>query len=212
MWQFFDDRILFIPDNSARFAWQSFPVDTWDFDGEIITLTTPENSWKGYDDWVQQFSPEQEIELVRATIQKARENISYRGHIRGISLATSAELLREYYRDQGYEDSLAKNYTLPKTVQITASISLRHALWCEKDKRFLGTKDSQKNPYGMVTPPIRSSHDLRILQQALRMNILMGIEVMPGDEKYITLLVDNEIIPPFSVSQMIQFRWEKYVY
>lgn len=95
-------------------------------------------------------------------------------------------------------------------MQITASISLRHALWCEKDKRFLGTKNSQSKHYGMVIPPIRGSHDLRILQQALRMNIIMGIEVYPGDEEHINTLVEKEILPPFSVGQMIRFRWEKY--
>lgn len=43
------------------------------------------------------------------------------------------------------------------------------------------------------------------------MNIIMGIEVFPGDEKYIDILVQEEILPPFSVSQMIHFRWKKYV-
>lgn len=38
MWQFFDDRILFVPDSSPLFEWKSFAVDTWNFDGEIITL------------------------------------------------------------------------------------------------------------------------------------------------------------------------------
>jgi hypothetical protein len=41
------------------------------------------------------------------------------------------------------------------------------------------------------------------------MNIILGIEVSPGDEKYIDLLVTEEILPPFSVSQMITYRWEK---
>jgi len=93
--------------------------------------------------------------LVRRTIQKAITDSSYRGHIHGISLAESAELLRDYYREQGYEDTLAKNYTLPDKIQVTASISLRHALWCEKDKKFLHTKDTYPKPLGMITPPIR---------------------------------------------------------
>lgn len=93
--------------------------------------------------------------MVKEIIQKAQMNPSYRGHIRGISLAESTEILREYYKEMGYEDALAKNYTLPKTVQVTASISLRHALWCEKDKKFLQTNDGRKKPYGMTCPPIR---------------------------------------------------------
>lgn len=116
---------------------------------------------------------------MRETIQKAQHDASYHGHIRGISLAESVDILREYYQGKGYEDTLAKNYTLPDTVQVTASISLRHALWCEKDKQFLHTKDLSQKPYGMTYPPIRGSHDLRILQQALRMNIILGIEVFP---------------------------------
>lgn len=159
--------------------------------------------WAGYDSWVQSFSPEEEINLIREMIQRAERDMSYRGHIRGISLAESVEILRDYYRKQGYEDSLAKNYTLPDNVQVTASISLRHALWCEKDKQFLQTKDISQKPYGMISPPIRGSHDLRILQQALRMNIILGIEVYPGDEKHINTLVEREILSPFSISQMI---------
>jgi hypothetical protein len=94
-------------------------------------------------------------------------------------------------------------------VQVTASISLRHALWCEKDKLFLHTLDTKNTPYGMICPPIRGSHDLRILQQALRMNIILGIEVFPGDEAYIDTLMTREILSPFSVSQMISYRWGK---
>jgi len=37
------------------------------------------------------------------------------------------------------------------------------------------------------------------------MNIIMGIEVYPGDEKYITLLLEQEILSPFAISQMIEF-------
>lgn len=92
---------------------------------------------------------------MRETIKKAQSHTTYRGHIRGISLGESTELLREYYRSLGYEDQLAKNYTLPDTVQVTASISLRHALWCEKEKKFLQTPDISGNPYGMTSPPIR---------------------------------------------------------
>jgi hypothetical protein len=43
------------------------------------------------------------------------------------------------------------------------------------------------------------------------MNIILGIEVFPGDEHLIDRLVEQEILPPFSVSQMIRFRWEKHV-
>jgi hypothetical protein len=211
MWQFFDNKILYVSSGDLWFAWVPFYVEKWGYSGDILALPfrTPEK-WNGYDSWVQLFPLDEEINLVRSTIKKAQEDASYRGHIRGISLAESVEILRDYYRAQGYEDSLAKNYTLPNTVQVTASISLRHALWCEKDKQFLNTKDISQRPYGMLSPPIRGSHDLRVLQQALRMNIVLGIEVYPGDEQYLNILIEREILPPFSVSQMIHFRWEKY--
>lgn len=92
---------------------------------------------------------------------------------------------------------LAKNYLLPKNTQITASISLRHALWCEKDKRFLSTHDLHGKPHGMISPSLRTSHDLRALQQGLRMNCIMGIEVFPGDEYLIPQLLEQEILAPF---------------
>ena len=209
MWKFFDNKMLYIEDGSNVFVWVPFSLEKCRFSGEIHRVPAPGIPWQGYDDWVQSHPPEDEISLIKDMIQKAEKDSAYRGHICGISLAETAHILREYYKKQGYEDILAKNYTLPMTVQITASISLRHALWCEKDKKFLNTKDSHQMPYGMVTPPIRGSHDLRILQQALRMNCIMGIEVFPGDEDLIDSLVSSEILPPFSVSQMIQFRWEK---
>jgi hypothetical protein len=211
MWQFFDNKILYVSSGDPWFAWVPFYVEKWGYSGDILPLPSRgTEKWNGYDSWVQLFPLDEEINLVRSIIKKAQEDASYRGHIRGISLAESVEILRDYYRAQGYEDSLAKNYTLPNTVQVTASISLRHALWCEKDKQFLNTKDISQRPYGMLSPPIRGSHDLRVLQQALRMNILLGIEVYPGDEQYLNMLIEREILPPFSVSQMIQFRWEKY--
>lgn len=212
MWRFFDTKVLFVPDGTDIFEWIPFPIDAWISQGEMLSMPRPQIPWEGYDNWVQHFVSEDETALVLEVIWEAEKNPAYHAHIRGISLAESAELLREYYRKCGYEDALAKDYTLPNTVQITASISLRHALWCEKDKKFLQTLDMHGNPYGMTTPPLRWSHDLRILQQALRMNIIMGIEVFPGDEKYINMLVEQEIITPYSVSQMIQFRWGKYGY
>lgn len=38
----------------------------------------------------------------------------------------------------------------------------------------------------------------------------MGIEVAPEDESFLHMLIEKEILSPFSVGQMVQFRWEKY--
>ena len=121
----------------------------------------------------------------------------------------SIALLREYYRDQGYEDVFAKNYNLPSTELLTASISLRHSLWCEKDKDFLGTRDDHGAQYGCTVPPLRSPADLRVLQQALRMGIVMGIEV-DSDSAFLPQILEKQILPPFHIGQMTCFRWEKH--
>ncbi len=137
MWQFFDNKVLYIPDDSSYFEWKPFEFQNWKFSGHIFTIRPYHDTWIGYDKWVQDFSLEEELTIVQTVIREAKKNPQYRAHIRGISLAESAELLRKYYREEGYEDSQAKNYALPPTAQVTVSITLRHALWCEKDKRFL---------------------------------------------------------------------------
>lgn len=210
MWRFFDDRVLFDPDTPHGFAWCPFLFTDWEYRGESISLPDKDISWNGYDDWVQHMPEEEEVTMVQNVLEKARTIADYRGHIRGISSAKSMQYIIEYYQSQWYHDREEKSYSLPRNVPITASISLRHAIWCEKDKRFLNTCDLHGKPYGMTFPPLRSSHDLRYLQQALRMNALLGIEVFPGDEHLIDILVEREILSPFFVSQMIQFRWKKY--
>lgn len=127
---------------------------------------------------------------------------------------------------------------------LTASLNLRHILWCEKDKEFLshnpllegGEKNQNiergiykeinpppldklgappsrrrlREPLYALNPPLRSPHDLRALQQASRMGIIMGIEVFKGDEQYLSELLSREIFTPFQIAQFILFRWEKY--
>ncbi len=211
MWQFFDTKILYTSDGNDAFDWHPFLVDTWSRKKDTCRLPLPVVEWRGYDDWVQHFEPSLELKLLQYHIALADKDPLYRMHIHGISLAESVEILRKHYRDRGYEDVFAKNYTLPHDTQITASISLRHALWCEKDKRFLNTCDVHGKPYGMISPPLRTSHDLRHIQQGLRMNCIMGIEVYPGDDIYIPELLHREILPPFSIAQMIQFRWSHFL-
>ena len=140
----------------------------------------------------------------------AVENTMQRIHIRGISMRERIDLIREYYSSRGYEDALAKNYSLPGNELLTVSVSLRHALWCEKDKHFLNTHDLKDLPYGQTCPPIRLPSDLRSLQQALRMNIVMGIEIYPGDEAHLSQLLEKQILSPFLIGQMSYFRWLKH--
>jgi hypothetical protein len=120
------------------------------------------------------FSREEEIDLVTRAIETVKNNPSKRLHIRGISTFEVIDLIRDYYHDCGYEDELAKNYTLPDDVRLTVSVSLSHILWCEKDKAFLNTRDVEGKQYGKMCLPVRSPADLRVLQQALRMNLNYG--------------------------------------
>lgn len=87
---------------------------------------------------------------------------------------------------------------------------MRHALWCEKDKHFLKTKDHSGCPYAQICPPIRTPADLRTIQQSLRMNICMGLEVFPGDEIFLIQILEKQILTPFQLAQMTFFRWLRY--
>ncbi len=100
MWRFFDTKILYLPDGSDSFEWKPLVYDDRYFSGDILTVSDNVADWYGYDAWVGSFAADEEISLVRETIKKAQADISYRGHIRGISLAESIEILREYYRSE----------------------------------------------------------------------------------------------------------------
>jgi dihydroorotase-like cyclic amidohydrolase len=156
--------------------------------------------YRGYDDWTSLFPRSDEVNLICESIAEVSLNPHKRIHIRGISTAESVELVRAYYRECGYEDSLAKNYLLPVTVALTVSLSLAHTLWCEKDKNFLNSQ-YQGISYGEICPPVRTPHDLRALQQALRMGIIMGIEISPREHGFLSDLLVRQIVSPFHLSQ-----------
>ena len=203
--QFLADRIVwpatprilpvFTPD------WSMFP---W----TCLALSVPEISYWGFDDWLGHFPRQAEIDLIAQALELAHQG--QRFHIRGISTYEWIEMMREYYQTCGYEDALAKNYTLPRDVLLTVSTTLRHSLWCEKDKSFLAKKDTRGHSLWALCPPLRTPADLRSLQQALRMGSIMGMEVFPGDEPWLSDLLAREILSPFQISQMIHYRWLKY--
>lgn len=204
MWHVFAHQVIYEPhaDNIVKIpffspSWSAFSWEVWSI--------TSEEEYLWYDDWVPRFSQQKEITLIQRAIHEARTNKT-RIHIRGISTRESIDLLREYYAEQGYEDDLAKNYTLSDQEPLTVSISLGHALWCSKDKHFLNTIHHQKKQ-GNSVPPLRTPADLRTLQQALRMGIIMGVEILPGDELYLIQLLEKQILPLFHIGQMTAFRW-----
>lgn len=100
MWQFLDDRVLFVPDSPPGFEFIPIILEEYQFYGTLIKIPLPDSQYRGFDDWREYFPREEELSLVRNTLKTAKENPTYRGHIQGISLAESVELLREYYRDQ----------------------------------------------------------------------------------------------------------------
>jgi hypothetical protein len=61
-----------------------------------------------------------------------------------------------------------------------------------------------------MCPPLRTPADLRTIQQSLRMNICMGIEVPLGDELFLNQILEKQILTPFQLAQMTFFRWLKY--
>lgn len=205
MWHATWDGIRYRPWSDV-FSLPLFSPDWKNFSWELVTVETASDDFWGYDAW--NHPRTDEITLVSRTIESLKT--PWRIHIAGISCAESIELIRGYYRSLGYEDQLAKNYVLPSEVFLTVSISLRHLLWCEKDKNFLNKRDTYDRPYYAVVPPLRSPHDLRSLQQGARMGIVSALEVLPGDEIYIQQILQWQILTPFQMSQLLFYRWEKY--
>lgn len=188
----------------------SFLVPDWSVAPREIESMCPSNHlYLGYDDWVQRYPREDEIRLVVDTINALKES-PRPVHIAGISCAESIELISEYYRAQWYENTDAKNYSIPADTLLTVSTSLRHILWCEKDKTFLSKKDTSGVPYYAISPPVRSPSDLRTLQQASRSGIIMGISLLPGDEPYFSQIFEKQILTPFQLSQLIFYRWKRF--
>lgn len=188
----------------------SFFSPEWsDFSWEIFHLPFLEKKYIWYDDWTQSFSRDVEIDFVQEIIDSLEIN-PRRIHLRGLSCVESVEQIASYYQDHWYEDKIAKNYLLPSDVLLTVSISLRHLLWCEKDKEFLSQRDANDQPYYAITPPLRTPKDLRIIQQAARSWIISGIEVFPGDEWFISQIFEKQILTPFQATQLLYYTWCNY--
>lgn len=173
------------------------------FEGVLVSIAH-EGGYYGYDDWVGQFPRWQEYHSLVEAIAQARSGL--RVHVRGISTYESVELLRDYYRERWYEDILAKSYTIPSDELLTVSISLPHALWCEKDKSFLGQKNDH-NFYGQIVPPVRTPADLRALQQALRMGIIIGIESTILYTPFLPELLSKQILTLYQIGTLLSRWW-----
>ncbi|MBP7806619.1 hypothetical protein KA057_02970 [Candidatus Gracilibacteria bacterium] len=178
------------------------------FSGEILFVPEEEKQELGYDHWVQCFQRNDEIGTVQNAIDSLQKN-PRRIHIVGVSCSESVALLATYYASLGYENALAHNYLLPEDVLLTASISLRHLLWCEKDKAFLQKKDIMGNSYYALVPPLRTPSDLRALQQGVRMGIIPCVDVL-GDTSFLDQLLEKQILTPFQMTQIVGSSWRKY--
>lgn len=89
------------------------------------------------------------------------------------------------------------------------SVSLGHLLWCEKDKTFLSKKENSPPRYAVV-PPLRTPRDLRTIQQAARMGIVLGVSVLPQDEAYLEQIFEKQILTPFQTAQLLSSRWKEF--
>lgn len=121
--------------------------------------------YTGYDAWVQQYSRDLEMCLVRDILESLTDDSTHRVHIAGISCAESIDLIADYYHALDYYDNRTNQYLIPSDAPITVSTTLRHILWCEKNKAFLTKKDTTGRPYYAIIPPLRTPSDLRSLQQ-----------------------------------------------
>ena len=178
------------------------------FPGELLLVSGGQKEELWYDHWVQCFARDDEINLIKDTLTSL-EKIPRRIHIAGISTAESVWLLAEYYASLGYENTVSHSYILPADVLLTVSISLRHLLWCEKDKTFLQKKDTTNHAYYALVPPLRTPRDLRALQQGVRMGIIPCVDVSE-DETFLAQLLEKQILTPFQMTQIVWQNWQKY--
>jgi len=51
MWEFLDDRVLFVPDGSLEFGFMPLVLGEYQFDGTLIKIPLPENEYRGFDNW-----------------------------------------------------------------------------------------------------------------------------------------------------------------
>jgi len=190
------------------FSFSIFSPDYSTFSWEVFSLPFTLQSSRGYDDWVQKYPRDDEISAIKSILDSLDMH-PRRIHIAGISCIESVDLIRSYYASLWYEDSLAKNYILPSEALLTVSLSLRHILWCEKDKGFLRWKDTLDCPYYALVPPLRSPRDLRALQQSVRMGIVPCIDVGP-DESFLVDVLERQILTPFQMVRSISRGWSHH--
>jgi hypothetical protein len=120
----------------------------------------------------------------------------------------SFAFLAEYYTSLGYYNSVLNNYDIPSDAFLTVSVSLRHILWCEKDKKFLSSYVSP--PLYSIAPPLRSPADLRVIQQAARSGLISTIEIFSEDVDFISEVFEKQILSVFQAVQLFSYRWSKY--
>lgn len=82
------------------------------------------------------------------------------------------------------------------------SIALPHALWCEKDKPFFRKKHNNIS-YGEVVPPVRSPADLRAIQQALRMGVIIGMELPHSHHSFLPDFLSKQILTLYQLGTLL---------
>lgn len=210
MWYFLGNCLEYTNQDARNVFSSEILSPDWDiFPGKVFSIESPIIWYKWYDDWVWHFDRSDDIKVVQDALRFVKDH-KKRAHVRGISTREAVEEIREYYRQKWYEDAFAKNYSLPPNELFTVSVSLGQSLWCEKDKDFLQSKNSQNLYYYAHTPPFRSSADLRSLQQALRMGLIIGLEVPIIHEGFLSDLLKKQILTMYQIGTMTSMSWRKH--
>lgn len=186
---------LFMPD------WQESPR-------EIFSIPNISEKYVWYDDWVQRYSRQEEVDFVVSILASLSKN-PRPIHIIGLTCSESWDIVAEYYRLMWYEHMHTRYFSLPRDVLLTVSISLEHLLWCEKDKVFLSKKEDWVPHYALV-PPLRTPCDLRTIQQSARRGIILGVSVPSAYKVYLREIFEKQILTPFQLTQLLGSRWKQF--
>lgn len=210
MWHADSTQIRYSPWSDDAFHFSYLVPDFSLTPREIITISQIKSSYTGYDSWVQLYLRDVEISWVADILKSITDHPARRVHIAGISCAESLDLLADYYHWLGYYDVRTNQYIIPSDAPVTVSTTLRHILWCEKNKAFLSKKDPTGVPYYAVVPPLRTPSDLRSLQQGCRIGLVTAMTVSPLDGVYFSEILTRQILTPFQLSQLIYYRWKQF--
>lgn len=184
----------------------SLPIFYPDFEKFPWTIASPhctKTMLFGYDNWCESYPLEEEIYLVKKCIKQAKNGEKI--HFRNLTSFASFELIKKYYQENNCEDTYGHFHV--KNTLLTTSITLWHFLWCDKDKAFLQKRMKKDPAYFQDLPPMRTSKDLRIIQQCVRSWLISCIELHLEDIEFLSTCLEKELVPVFQLWQCLYYNW-----